>query len=72
MQTSRMTVTAPASDDSDAETGGVLTLVGYDTDGKTVSADLRVGIGRTVDLTGQTLTVISPTMPMPTILSTVP
>lgn len=54
LQTSRMTVTAPASDDSDAETGGVLTLVGYDTDGKTVSADLRVGIGRTVDLTGQT------------------
>ena len=29
-------------------------MVGYDTDGKTVSADLRVGIGRTVDLTGQT------------------
>ena len=54
LQTSRMTVTAPASDDSDAETGGVLTLVGYDTDGKTVSADLRVGIGRTVDLTGRT------------------
>ena len=54
LQTSRMTVTAPASDDSDAETGGVLTLVGYDTDGKAVSADLRVGIGRTVDLTGQT------------------
>lgn len=29
-------------------------MVGYDTDGKAVSADLRVGIGRTVDLTGQT------------------
>ena len=41
LQTSRMTVTAPASDDSDAETGGVLTLVGYDTDGKTVSADFE-------------------------------
>ena len=54
LQTSRVTVTAPGSDDSDAETVGVLTLVGYDIDGKIVSADLRVGIGPTVDLTGQT------------------
>lgn len=53
LQTARVTITAPGENESDVETDGTLTLVGYDTDGKIVSAKLKIGIGKTIDLTSQ-------------------
>lgn len=51
LATHRVHVTAPAATDEEAAQGGTLKLVGLDTRGHTLTADLRVGIGPTIDLT---------------------
>ncbi|MDE5707312.1 MAG: hypothetical protein K2H69_03960, partial [Alistipes sp.] len=53
LATHRVHLTAPAADTEDAETEGTLKLTGLDTRGHTLTAELRVGIGTTIDLTAE-------------------
>lgn len=51
LKTNRLTVTAPAGTESDIVMSGTMTLIGTDTKGFVISAKLKIGIGKTIDLT---------------------